>query len=329
MARTAAAQRSADLTAKLLAFARKGKFRAAPVNMHGLIAEVVGIMERSIDRRIHVEQLLRAHPSVTVGDPTLLQNAILNIALNARDAMGGAGTLSVATDVTFLDAPYCDQSPFELKPGRFLQIRVSDTGSGMDSRTVARIFEPFFTTKERGQGTGMGLAAVYGTIKTHHGAIDVESELGKGTTFILYLPLVETEAPELSSNDELVRATGSANILFVDDEDMLCDMVAEMLGELGYTVTVCHNGSDAVQHYRRTWKDIDLVILDMVMPVMAGGEAFDHMKEINPDIQAIIASGFSIEREARRMLEDGAAGFIQKPFCRAELSQKVAQVLAS
>lgn len=322
-----AAQRSADLTAKLLAFARKGKFRTVPVNVNSLIGEVCGILERSIDRRIELHQDLRAHPPVTVGDPTLLQNAILNVSINARDAMPDGGTLTLSSDVCFLDAGFCENSPFDVSTGSYLQVQVHDTGTGMDAQTMRRIFEPFFTTKERGQGTGMGLAAVYGTVKTHHGAIDVQSKLGEGTTISLFLPLCDN-APECDDSGVIVsHAVSSANILFVDDEVPLCDMVSEMLGNLGYQVTVCRNGRDAVEYFRRAWRDIDLVIMDLVMPLMSGSEALGEMRRIDPNVTAVVASGYSMEGEAQQLLEDGARAFVQKPFRRAELSQTIAEVL--
>ncbi|MBD3239680.1 MAG: PAS domain S-box protein, partial [Chitinivibrionales bacterium] len=296
-----AAQRSADLTAKLLAFARRGKFRSVPLNMHDLIAEVVSVLERSIDRRIRIEQDLKAEPPTTRGDPTLLQNAILNVALNARDALPEGGRITFQTDVTMLDKTFCEASPFSLEPGAFLHITVSDDGSGMDEETRRRIFEPFFTTKAHGQGNGMGLAAVYGTIKTHKGAIDVISAPGLGTLFTIYLPLLETpDDPNVYSSATDVRR-GSGTVLFVDDETVLCDMVSEALGELGYAVHVCYDGDQALEHYREKWRQTDLVILDLVMPRMAGGETFEAMKEINPDIVALIASGYSVDGEAQKL----------------------------
>ena len=189
-----AAKRSADLIQQLLAFARKGKYLSVPVNLHKLISEVAVLLERSIDKRITIQQILKAGPCLATGDPTQLQNVLLNIAINARDAMPEGGTIIFETAVVTLDAQYCAKHPYDITPGRYVQVCVTDNGVGMDDQTQMHIFEPFFTTKQLGRGTGMGLAAVYGTIKNHHGAINVYSEVGHGTTFKVYLPLAESAA---------------------------------------------------------------------------------------------------------------------------------------
>jgi CheY-like chemotaxis protein len=198
----------------------------------------------------------------------------------------------------------------------------------MDTEVRKRIFEPFFTTKEPGQGTGMGLAAVYGTVKAHHGAITVVSEPGKGSVFSLYLPVSEAakaRGAAFDVNEQVVRGTGT--VLMVDDEDVVREMTAEILTGLGYQVHTCATGLEAVWYYRDHWNTVDLVILDLVMPQMSGKEAFVALKQINPKVKVLLASGFSVEGEAQAMLSEGAKGFVQKPYRKVELSQKVAKAL--
>ena len=322
-------RRAAELTAQLLAFARKGKYLSVTVDVHKIIFEVVSLLQRSIDKKIKIRQQLHANPSLTTGDPTQLQNALLNLALNARDAMPSGGDILFATDIVELKKDFCEKNHFDVEPGFFIKVGVTDTGTGIDPVNMKRIFEPFFTTKEQGRGTGMGLAAVYGTVKTHKGVITVDSEKNHGTTFHLYLPV---EAGNIDTVDEVITATsavrGSARVLLVDDEDLVCEMTHVMLHNLGYTVTICHNGREAVDYYRDHWREIDIVILDIIMPEMGGRDAFIKMKEINPDVIVLLSSGYSIDSEAKDIMKEGAQGFIQKPFRKNNLSQKIAGMLS-
>jgi len=324
-----AAKRSADLTQQLLAFARKGKFRTAAVNIHKIIGEVVMLLEHSIDKRIGIQRLLKANPPVTVGDPTQLQNALLNLALNARDAMPEGGKIVFTTDVVMLDELFCRSHSNEVTPGPYLMVSVSDTGLGMDKETRKHIFEPFFTTKQHGAGTGMGLAAVYGTVKSHGGFIDVTSEPQRGSSFTIYLPLVETgeDEGEIPRKAQPSRGKEAARILVVDDEQDVRDVAVRMLRSLSYKVTTCANGVAAVEYYADSWEYIDLVILDMVMPDMDGRKTFLEMRKINPHVKALLSSGYSIDGEAQEILNEGVLGFLQKPFLLDELSRKVADVL--
>jgi PAS domain S-box-containing protein len=325
-----AVKRSSDLTAQLLAFSRKGKYLTTTVDLHRVVFEVVSLLKHSIDKRISVQQQLKANPSTTVGDPTQLQSAVLNLALNARDVMPDGGELVFATDVVELDEEYCGTVPYDVTPGSYLQVSVADTGTGMDEQTRARIFEPFFTTKEPGKGTGMGLAAVYGTIKNHKGSITVYSEPGHGSTFRLYLPLVsESSVVPDAIRTPAERVEGGGHVLLVEDDEMVRDVGRQMLEALGYTVTTRADGAQALEHYEKEWRSIDLVILDMVMPVMGGKEAFIAMRKINPDIVALLSSGFSIDGEPQNIIDEGVKGFIQKPFRRGELAQKVMEVFGA
>jgi PAS domain S-box-containing protein len=320
--------RAADLTAQLLAFARKGKYLSVPVNMHTVIVEVVALLEHTIDKRIALRQRLNARPTTTTGDPTQLQSVLLNLALNARDAMPQGGELTFATETADLDEEYCSTNSFSITPGRYLRVSVSDTGVGIDAETRKHLFEPFFTTKEKGKGTGMGLAAAYGTVRNHHGAMSVYSEPGKGTTVNVYLPLcVEHEAArELEM--PAPQLVGNPRVLLVDDEESILAMAVDMLSGMGCRVRVAHNGREGVDIYRQQWADIDIVVLDMVMPELDGRAAFVQMRAINPGIRAIIASGYSLNGDAQAILQAGAHDFVQKPFRKAELARVMARVLS-
>jgi CheY-like chemotaxis protein len=287
------------------------------------------LLQRSIHKKIVVKQEFKANPSLVIGDPNQLQNALLNLALNARDAMPKkGGEITFITDIADLDNEFCVQSSYEITTGKYLRVLVTDTGTGMDEDTLRHIFEPFFTTKELGKGTGMGLAAVYGTIKNHKGAINVYSELKKGTTFELYLPAyisdIKAEGEELKKQ-EIIE--GKAHILLVDDEEMICEMATNMLQRYGYKVTTCMNGKEAIKTYKKFHKDFDLVILDLIMPELDGKDAFFAMQKINPGIIALLSSGYSMDGEAEALLEKGVAGFIQKPFRIASLSEKISEAL--
>ena len=324
------AKRSADITKQLLAFARKGKYKSVKVDVHKTIYEVISLLKHSIQKKIVIRQHLNANPSTTPGDPSQLQNAILNIAINARDAMPKGGDIVFATDTVYLDNEHVKTHQYVSPPGNYLQLCISDTGSGMDKDTQKHIFEPFFTTKEVGKGTGMGLAAVYGTINNHKGAIDVYSEPGRGTTFKIYLPLTtEGIGDETGFVKEADVIKGSAHILLADDEEMLGKMAKDMIETLGYKITICRNGKEAMKIYEKSWKDINLVILDMVMPEMDGKETYLEMKKVNPAIKVLLSSGYSITGAARELLSRGVDNFIQKPYRKAELSQKIAKVLNS
>jgi PAS domain S-box-containing protein len=325
-----AVNRSFDLTSKLLAFSRKGKYLSVPVDMHRIAFEVVDLLKRTIDKNIAIRQRLAAHPSTTLGDPTQLQNALLNLALNARDAMPDGGELTIATDVVGVDEARRRRLRLSADPGRYLQVSVTDSGSGMDEETQRRIFEPFFTTKAPGKGTGMGLAAVYGTARGHGGAVTVSSEVGQGSVFSLFLPSVESAVPEEPGYGDarrLPHGQESAHVLLVDDEETICAVATRMLEKLGCSVTVCRNGAEAVDLYRQLWRSVDLVILDMVMPVMGGREAFLAMREINPEVVAILTSGYSIEGAAQEIMNEGVKVFIQKPYSAARLARTLADLL--
>ncbi|MCK4979130.1 MAG: response regulator, partial [Candidatus Delongbacteria bacterium] len=322
-----ASKRSADLTNQLLAFARKGKYLSVEIDIHRTIMEVISLLQHFIDKRISLEEIFKANPSIINGDPTQIQNALLNLALNARDAMPKGGTLTFETKIIELDESYCNESADKITPGKFIQVSITDTGVGMTEETQKRIFEPFFTTKEAGKGTGMGLSAVYGTIKNHNGSICVCSEIDKGTIIKTYLPLaLSTDVIKTENPQESVTFNKKLKILLVDDEDIVCNIGKEMLEMKGHSVSVCKDGNEAIEKFKKIWQEIELVILDMVMPKIAGTETFHAMKEINPNVKVLLSSGYSVTGDAQNLLDQGAQGFIQKPFTIEELTKSIAEI---
>jgi len=320
-------KRAAELIAQLLAFSRRVETSIVEVDLHKTIRGVISLLEHTIDRRIEIQRSIDDTSLLTQGDPSQLQNAILNIAVNARDAMPCGGVLSFSTTTVSLDEEYCRNNSFRIEPGEYIEISISDTGEGMKKDTMDRIFEPFFTTKGIGKGTGLGLSAVYGTVKKHGGTIQVFSEPEKGTLVKLYLPLLKGPILSIENIEAETLHHGKGRILLVDDESIIRKVVGRMLYELGYEVICAENGEDAVEQFRGSHPEIDLVILDMVMPKMNGQEAFMEMKKIDPNVKVIVSSGFTPDNQLEEMLQDGVKASLPKPFKISGLSEKVAEVL--
>jgi PAS domain S-box-containing protein len=321
-----AAVRASELTRQLLGFARKGKLRNEAVDVHAVIHDVMSILKHTIDKRIRIECSTEARASLVMGDPSQLQQVILNLAVNASEAMPEGGTLSVGTAVVEKRSAE-DRGPAKLAAGRYLVIRVADTGHGMPAEIQARVFEPFFTTKQRGQGTGMGLAVAYGIISSHGGGIELVSEPNRGALFTVYLPAAPDTAEVLSPDSSVTPSRGRGRILVVDDEQVVCRVAARMLRSLGYQVDSAHDGQAAIEHFRQHGQRIDLVILDLAMPVMSGRECFRLLQETSPEVRVLISSGHAVDHDAQQMLAQGARGFVQKPYVLQELAAAVAQAL--
>ena len=319
------ATRAADLTGKLLALSHSSKKASTSVAVHNVINETITILENTTDRRIQIETNLNANPDFIVGDPSQLQSIFLNLGINAVHAMPNGGTLSISTGLIDIDEDFCRTSQFELLPGRFLEIIIKDTGCGIPEEALAKIFEPFYTTREKGKGTGLGLSTVYGMIKQHAGAILVESELNVGTRFQLLLPLSEELAAPASLAQEPI--SGKGTILIVDDEEPMRITAKAILEQLGYSVLLAENGGDAVALFQNGQTTIDLVILDMIMPVMNGRDCFFTLKQLDPQVRVILSSGFSREEDIEEMKQFGLKGFIRKPYLSHHLSQSVYDAL--
>jgi len=316
-------QSGARLTSHLLGYARKGRYEVKPVNLNQLVEETSDTLGRT-KKEITIHRELAEDLFAMEADPGQIEQVLLNLFVNASDAMPGGGDLILKTmNVTHEDMK-CNL--YDPKPGNYVLLVATDTGIGMDKETIERIFDPFFTTKEMGRGTGLGLASAYGIMKAHGGYIDVDSRKGQGTTFSIYLPASEKEIEEVVRHtDRLIR--GSETVLLVDDEDTIREVGQELLEAMGYRVLMASDGKEAIELYKKDRNDIDMVLLDMVMPNMGGGDAYDRMKEINPDIKVLLSSGFSIDGEATQILERGCNGFIQKPFTMKELSIRIREIL--
>ena len=312
-----------NLTRQLLGFARGGKYDVKPTDLNEIINKssiMFGRTKKEIT--IHREGLKDIR-SVNV-DPGQIEQVMLNLYVNAWQAMPGGGKIFLKSANISLAEEFV--GPFNLKPGHYVKVSVTDTGEGMDEVTQQRIFEPFFTTKERGRGTGLGLASAYGIIKNHEGIINVHSKKGEGTTFNIYLPASQKKVKkEKEHSEELLK--GKEVILLVDDEDMIVDVGNPMLEKLGYAILTARSGKDALEIYKKNKDKIELVILDLIMPDMGGGETFDRLREVNPDIKILLSSGYSMDGQAAEILERGCNGFIQKPFKLTLLSQKIREVL--
>ncbi|MCK4389266.1 MAG: GAF domain-containing protein [Desulfobacterales bacterium] len=316
-------QRGAELTKQLLGFAMGGKYELKPTDLNELIEDQNRIFGRT-KKEITIHTKYRKDIWTVEVDQGQIDQVLLNLYVNAWQAMPGGGDLYIETENITIDENFSKH--YQAEPGRYVKISVIDTGVGMDEATRERIFEPFFTTKEKGRGTGLGLASVYGIIKNHGGIINVDSKNGEGTTFNIYLAASEKEViKEKELPEELLK--GTETVLLVDDEDMIIDVGKDVLKTLGYKVLPARGGKEAIEIYEKSKDKIDMVILDMIMPEMGGREVYDHLKEINPDIKVLLSSGYSANVPVMEILERGCDGFIQKPFNMKQLSQKLRDVL--
>ena len=258
-------------------------------------------------------------------DQKQMEQILLNLYINALQAMLGGGDLYIRTENLIINEDYTKHH--HARAGRYVKISVTDTGIGMNKVTQQRIFDPFFTTKEIGKGTGLGLASVYGIIKNHEGFITVSSKEGEGSTFIIYLPASEKEIIEGKGSGSVKDIKNSRTVLLIDDEDMIVEVGKEILGILSYKVVTAGSGEKGIEVYQQNRDQIDIVILDMVMPSMGGTETYNRIKEINPDAKFLLSSGYSIDKEASEILNGGRNGFIQKPFSINQLSKKIEEIL--
>jgi PAS domain S-box-containing protein len=316
-------QSGSELTLQLLGFARGGKYNVQPVDIRELVSKSADLFGRT-KKEIAIHQNYPNAPCLADVDRVQIEQVLLNLYLNAWQAMPGGGRLFISVDNIMMEESIA--RTFNTAPGNYVKISIQDTGVGMDQMTLARIFEPFFTTKEMGHGVGLGLASAYGIIKNHKGMIDVESEKGQGTTFIIYLPASDKELiKELPADENILKGAGT--ILLVDDEQVIIDVTQDILKMIGYDVLTAISGQEAIDIYRQKKDEIDIVIMDMIMPVMGGSECFDGLKQINPAVKVILSSGYSMTDQAQSIMQKGCDGFIQKPFSIKDLSRKVKETM--
>jgi PAS domain S-box-containing protein len=312
-----------ELTRQLLGFARGGKYEVKATNLNDLIGKSAKMFGRT-KKEITIHTKCKENIWTVEVDQGQIEQVLLNIFVNAWQAMSGAGDLFLETDNVALNKRFV--KPYDVAPGKYVKISVTDTGVGMDEATQLKIFDPFFTTKERGRGTGLGLASAYGIIRNHSGIISVRSKKGDGATFDIYLPASEKKIfKEKQPAKEVL--TGAETVLLVDDEDIIIDVGQEILETLGYKALLAKDGKEAIEICKNNLYKVDLVVLDMIMPGMDGGVVFDRLRENNPEIKILLSSGYSINGRAKDILERGCDGFIQKPFNIKELSQKIREIL--
>jgi two-component system, cell cycle sensor histidine kinase and response regulator CckA len=316
----------ADLTKQLLGFARGGRYEIRLTNLNDIVIKSSAMFGRTKKEIVIHTRCEEALWAVNV-DQGQMEQVLLNLYVNAWQAMPQGGNLSIETKNVELNEGSIKGFFFE--PGKYVKITVTDTGTGMDEKTKERIFEPFFTTKEMGRGTGLGLASAYGIIKGHGGVINVVSEKGSGSSFEIYLPASGMAARDnrVIPGEAMQTRKGTETLLLVDDEEAILAVSSEILNTLGYKVLPAKSGKEAVDMYNLHKEEIDLVILDMIMPDISGGETFAFLKMINPRIKAILSSGYSLNDQAEGIMQQGCHAFIQKPFTIQNLSQKVREVL--
>jgi len=310
-----AARRAAELTSQLLGFARRGKQQDVPVDLGATVAMSVRLLSQSLPPVVIVETDFREPRAYVRGDPVQMEQVVLNLAMNARDAMPDGGTVTFTVERRQVDADTCRHHA-HAEPGSYTVLTVADTGVGIPKEQHSRVFEPFFTTKPQGKGTGMGLAMVYGIVRNHGGWIDIESEPGEGTAFRVFLPAVEAPAEEAvpTAPADAATAADRSRILIVDDEELVRDVVSRMIARLGYEPVAVASGQEAIDIFRESGEPVAAVIIDFRMPGMDGQECFRALKALDPQVRAVLATGGGTQEPMQDLLDEGVAALVKKPF---------------
>ncbi len=321
-----AVQRASELTRQIVGFARGGKYEVRITDLNQVLAKAADMFARS-KKEITVHTNLQRDLWPVEADQSQMEQVLLGMFVNAWQAMPGGGELRLTTTNARID-PQDPLKPPSAAAGCYACISVVDTGVGMDAAVQARIFEPFFTTKPAGQATGLGLSSAFGIIQNHRGFITVQSQPGRGSIFRIYLPAVETARPSAATPPAQTQAHNAVRtVMLVEDEDIVAEIGRQMLERLGLRVLLAQSGAEALALYARRQAEIDLVILDMIMPGMGGGAVFDQLRAINPDVAVLLCSGYSLNGQALDILKRGCRGFIQKPFSIDQLEQKIRESL--
>ena len=318
-------KKATDLTRQLLGLGRGGKYEVQVCDLSDLVNQVVDMFART-KKELIIHKKFDREPLVVKIDQGQIDQVLLNILVNAWQAMPGGGQISIQTAKVHLDDDFVN--PYNAAAGEFAKLSITDTGSGMDEKTLAQVFDPFFTTKDKERGTGLGLAAAYGIIKNHGGIITASSRKGKGTTFSIFLPAT-ADTLRAKAVPPTYVSISSETVLLVDDEDMIIEVGSRMLEKMGFSVLTATGGKQAVDILRKNARGIDLVILDMVMPEMSGSETYDRLKSLAPNVKVLLCSGYSVNGQAAEIMRRGCDGFIQKPFDLESLSAKLREVLDS
>jgi two-component system cell cycle sensor histidine kinase/response regulator CckA len=323
-----AARKAARLTEQLLSFSRKGETNRVVLSINSRIKEIIRLLSRSIDKRIRIEPRLDSNLDNVEADVAQIDQVVLNLALNARDAMENGGVLTFVTENRMLEPSFCAKHP-GTEPGRYVYFSVRDTGTGIKGEHMEKIFDPFFTTKEPGKGTGLGLSVAYSIVKTHGGTIFAESSTETGTEFHVYIPATKKPCSIESVRNISDVMAGTETVLLVDDEQSILKLIGKVLQYLGYRVLTAENGQEAVQIFRDHSDKIDLVILDMHMPFQSGYATFAELRALNPKIPVILSSGYDERAKLEQTIKQGRATFIQKPYDIAYLSREIRRILGS
>jgi PAS domain S-box-containing protein len=321
-----AAQRGGELTYRLLTFSRRVQSELTPVNLNQEVNQIQRLLQRTISKMIDIELNLADDLRTINGDPAQIEQALMNLALNARDAMPEGGRLRIGTKNVTLDEEYC-RMHLGVKAGDYVLLSVTDTGYGMNQEILGHLFEPFYTTKGVGRGTGLGLSMVYGIVRSHDGYIFCDSVPGKGTTFEIYLPVIEQRLGMEESKEERIPRGGKETILLIDDEESIRDLGSQILSRFGYTVLTASDGESGLEQYQKGEGKIDLVILDLIMPGMGGRRCLEELLRMNPKVKVVIASGYSVDGHTREALEAGAKNSVSKPYAIRQMLKMVRDVL--
>lgn len=320
------AERAANLTRGLLVFSRKQPVDLKPENLNEIVKETESILSRLISEDIKVQTRLTDKRCIVMADSGQIEQVLMNLATNAKDAMLKGGLLSISTDIVEMDDGFIKTHGYG-KPGKYALLSLADTGTGMDEKTKERIFEPFFSTKEVGKGTGLGLAIVHGIVTQHNGYVDVSSEVGKGTTFRVYLPLIQREVTKIPTEVHVIPKGGAETVLVAEDDEAVRKLTKMVLEGHGYKVIEAVNGADTIKKYMENKDKVQLLLLDVIMPIKNGREAYDEIKKINPDAKALFISGYSEEIMQEKDIYKKGFRFILKPILPIELLRKVRETL--
>lgn len=325
-----AAKKASDLSDRLLTFSKDQDTEKTPLNINTILKEVVKLLERSIDKRVTIEMNLSKDVKEVLGASGQLEQALLNVCLNARDAMPNGGKLMMSSENVFIDRSYPRLS-WKMSIGEYVKISIADTGIGMNKETMTKIFEPFFTTKKRSEGTGLGLSMVYGIVDKHGGFINVYSEVGEGTVFNIYLPASGGPAPEekVAEKREDIPLGKNEKVLFIDDEPVVRDLGRDMLVKLGYNVLTAGGADEGMKLFKENIDKLDLVILDIIMPGASGQDLFREMTRLNPKVKVILSSGYNRGFLEEDLANEEGVHFIQKPYAMEELARQVRKILDS
>jgi CheY-like chemotaxis protein len=314
-----------ELTKRLLGFARRGRYNPVSLGLNEVIKDTVNVLEKIFEKNITINYDLDHYVKSVDADENQIIQVLTNLIINAKDAMPEGGEITFQTRNVYIDEANTSLYPEIIKPGHYVRLSISDTGIGMTKEIIDHIFEPFFTTKEKDKGTGLGLATVYGIVKNHNGYVFCQSQPNAGTTFTILLPPGNKEL--IKEKEKVTNKTGTGKILVVDDEEFVLNLSKDILKRLGYDVILADSGNKAMEIYTKNIHQIDLVLLDIIMPGMDGIETFQTLKKIDPHIKVLFFSGFNKNKKINEILEDGEVGFIEKPFNMKILSDALSKLL--